>query len=109
MNKTGFMPNRGRIITACYFCLDLKQDWRFGAHYFEEMLIDHDTFSNFNGWQWPAGISPNSNRLQPQKFNVIHESEKFDPEGEYIKTWVSELKKVPVDYIHDPWNLSKSI
>ena len=42
MNETGFMPNRGRMVVACYLAQDLKQDWRFGAHYFEQMLIDHD-------------------------------------------------------------------
>ena len=42
MNETGFMPNRGRILIASYFTLDLKQDWRYGAHYFEQMLIDYE-------------------------------------------------------------------
>lgn len=42
MNETGFMPNRGRMVVACYLAQDLKQDWRWGAHYFEEKLIDHD-------------------------------------------------------------------
>lgn len=42
LKHTGFMPNCGRIITACYFTLDLNQDWRYGAHHFEEKLIDHD-------------------------------------------------------------------
>jgi len=42
MNATGFMPNRGRMVVACYLTMDLKQDWRYGAHYFEEKLIDHD-------------------------------------------------------------------
>jgi deoxyribodipyrimidine photo-lyase len=42
MNATGFMPNRGRMVVACYLTMDLKLDWRYGAHYFEEALIDHD-------------------------------------------------------------------
>jgi deoxyribodipyrimidine photo-lyase len=42
LNKTGFMPNRGRMIVACYLTMDLKQDWRYGAAHFEEQLIDHD-------------------------------------------------------------------
>lgn len=42
LNATGFMPNRGRMIVACYLTMDLKQDWRYGAHHFEEKLIDHD-------------------------------------------------------------------
>ena len=58
MNHTGFMPNRGRMIVACYLTQDLKQDWRYGAHYFEEMLIDHDVTSNYGGWNFSGGIGP---------------------------------------------------
>ena len=42
MNATGFMPNRGRMVVACFLSMDLRQDWRFGGAYFEEKLIDHD-------------------------------------------------------------------
>jgi len=58
MNTTGFMPNRGRMVAASYFAMDLKQDWRFGAHYFEEALIDHDVQSNYGGWAFSSGIGP---------------------------------------------------
>jgi deoxyribodipyrimidine photo-lyase len=56
MNYTGFMPNRGRMVVACYLAQDLKQDWRWGAHWFEEKLIDHDVQSNYGGWSGAAGI-----------------------------------------------------
>ena len=42
MNATGFMPNRGRMVVACFLSMDLRQDGRFGGAYFEEKLIDHD-------------------------------------------------------------------
>lgn len=42
LNETGFMPNRGRMIVSCYLTMDLKQDWRYGAHHFEQNLLDHD-------------------------------------------------------------------
>ena len=58
MNITGFMPNRGRMVVACYLAMDLKQDWRWGAHWFEERLIDHDVQSNYGGWCFSAGIGP---------------------------------------------------
>jgi len=58
MNETGFMPNRGRMVVSCYFSMDLKQDWRHGAHYFEQMLIDHDVQSNYGGWAFSSGIGP---------------------------------------------------
>jgi deoxyribodipyrimidine photo-lyase len=58
LNTTGFMPNRGRMVVASYLTMDLKQDWRYGAHYFEEKLIDHDVASNYGGWNFSSGIGP---------------------------------------------------
>ena len=58
MKLTGFMPNRGRMVVACYLTMDLKQDWRYGAHYFEEKLIDHDVQSNYGGWAFSSNIGP---------------------------------------------------
>lgn len=101
MNETGFMPNRGRMIVACYFAMDLKQDWRYGAHHFEEKLIDHDVQSNYGGWSFSAGIGPGRVLV----FNSLKQSRDFDKDGVYIKTWCPELKKVPLEHIHEPWNM----
>ena len=101
MNKTGFMPNRGRMVVACYLTMDLKYDWRFGAHYFEQQLIDHDVQSNYGGWAFSGGIGPGRVLV----FNSLVQSQKFDPEGKYIRMWCPELENVPDDYIHDPWNM----
>lgn len=105
MNETGFMPNRGRMVVACYLTMDLKQDWRFGANYFEERLIDHDVHSNYGGWCFSAGIGPGRVLV----FNSLTQSAKFDAQGEYIKKWCLELAKVPLEYIHDPWNMPASL
>ena len=87
MNETGFMPNRGRMVVACYFAMDLKQDWRHGAHYFEEKLIDHDVQSNYGGWNGSSGIGPGRVLV----FNSLLQSQKFDADGTYIRTWCPEL------------------
>lgn len=58
LNTTGYMPGRGRLAAASYFTHDLKQDWRYGAHYFEEKLIDHEVHSNFGNWNKESGIGP---------------------------------------------------
>uniref|UniRef100_A0A7S3FTM4 Cryptochrome/DNA photolyase FAD-binding domain-containing protein n=1 Tax=Strombidium rassoulzadegani TaxID=1082188 RepID=A0A7S3FTM4_9SPIT len=105
MNATGFMPNRGRMIVACYFTMDLKQDWRYGAHYFEEKLIDHDVQSNYGGWSFSSGIGPGRVLV----FNSLKQSRDFDKEGKYIKRWCPELKAAPLSYIHDIWNLPKAL
>jgi deoxyribodipyrimidine photo-lyase len=67
LNQSGFMSNRGRQIVASYLTLDLKQDWRFGAHYFEEKLIDHDVQSNYACWNFLAGLGPGA----VYNFNVL--------------------------------------
>jgi len=101
LNATGFMGNRGRQIVASYFSLDLRQDWRYGAHYFEEKLIDHDVQSNYGGWNAGSGIGPGKVLM----FNTMTQSTKFDTYGDYIRTWVPELANVPLSHIHDPWNM----
>ena len=105
MNKTGFMPNRGRMIVACYFAMDLRLDWRYGAQYFEEKLIDHDVHSNYGGWCFSAGIGPGRVLV----FNTVKQSKDHDKFGEYIKLWVPELKRVPLDYIHEPWRMPQDL
>ena len=104
MNQTGFMPNRGRMVVACYFAMDLKQDWRFGAGWFEERLIDHDIQSNYGGWAGSAGIGAGRVLV----FNSLTQSMKFDADGKYIRQWVPELEGVPAAFIHDPWNIPKA-
>jgi len=105
LNYTGFMSNRGRQIVASYLALDLKQDWRYGAHYFEERLIDHDVQSNYGGWNFAAGLGPGRVLL----FNSLLQSTKFDPEGSFIRKWCPELSNVPNEYIHDPWNMPSKL
>ena len=93
------------MVVACYLTMDLKQDWRYGAHYFEEKLIDHDVQSNYGGWCFSAGIGPGRVLV----FNSLTQSAKFDAQGEYIKKWCPELAGVPIEYIHDPWNMPLSL
>lgn len=99
MNDCGFMPNRGRMIVASYLTHDLKIDWRIGANYFEKMLIDHDTASNYGGWIFSSGLGPGRVLV----FNTLTQSRKFDPKGEYIKKWCPELEDMNEKEIHTPW------
>ncbi len=105
MNTTGFMPNRGRMVVACYFTMDLKQHWLHGAYHFEEKLIDHDVQSNYGGWAFSSGIGPGRVLV----FNSLKQSRDFDKNGDYIKMWVPELKRVPVEYIHEPWTMPQTL
>ncbi len=102
LNHTGYMHNRARMTVASFLAKDLLLDWRMGERYFMEHLIDGDFASNNGGWGFSAstGVDP-----QPyfRIFNPLLQSEKYDPQGEYIKKWVPELKAVEGKAIHDPY------
>ncbi len=86
LKKTGFMSNRGRQNVASYFCHDLKLDWRFGAAYFEQELIDYDVTSNWGNWAYIAGVGndPRPDRI----FNIEKQAQDYDKKGLYRKLWL---------------------
>ena len=98
------MSNRGRQNVASYLVKDLKQDWRFGAAYFEQELIDYDVTSNWGNWAYVAGVGndPRENRY----FNIISQASRYDEKGEYVKHWLPLLEGIPKEQIHKPWELS---
>ena len=105
MNATAWMHNRARMIAACFFCRDLLLDWRLGESYFMQNLVDGDPANNNGNWQWAASVGADA---QPyfRVFNPLLQSERFDPQGAYIRQWVPELARVPDEFIHEPWKMS---
>lgn len=87
LKNTGWMSNRGRQNVASYFCKILKQDWRIGAAYFEELLIDYDVHSNYGNWMYLAGVG-NDNR--DWVFNPEKQAEMYDPHQEFIQLWLQK-------------------
>lgn len=90
LNKTGFMHNRVRMITASFLTKHLLIDWRWGEAYFAEKLLDFELASNNGGWQWAAGSGVDAAPYF-RIFNPSAQSEKFDKQGLYIKKWVPEI------------------
>ena len=92
LNQTGWMHNRCRMIVASFLTKDLIINWQWGEKYFMQKLIDGDLSANNGGWQWSAssGMDPKPLRI----FNPASQAQKFDPEGEYIRHWVPELRRV---------------
>jgi deoxyribodipyrimidine photo-lyase len=95
LNATGYMHNRARLITASFLVKTLLISWTHGEQYFAKMLTDYDPASNNGNWQWIAGSGADS---QPyfRIFSPKEQNKNFDPDCEYIKTWIPELKDVPV-------------
>ncbi|KAF9209845.1 hypothetical protein BGZ49_000026 [Haplosporangium sp. Z 27] len=103
LNTTGFMHNRVRMITACFLVKDLLISWQKGEKYFMSHLIDGDFASNNGSWQWCASTGVESPPYY-HAFNPILQSQKFDPNGDYIRQWVPELKNLPDKQVHDPYH-----
>ena len=102
LNRSGYMHNRLRMVTACFLIKDLGIDWRRGEAYFARLLNDFDLSANNGGWQ---GASSSGCDAQPyfRIFNPITQSEKFDAEGKFIKRYLPQLAKLDAKYIHAPW------
>jgi len=89
LNKTGFMHNRVRMIVASFLTKHLLIDWRWGEAYFAEKLLDFDLAANNGGWQWAAGSGCDAAPYF-RVFNPTLQTQKFDPDEKYIRTWVPE-------------------
>ncbi len=104
LNQTGYMHNRLRMIVASFLTKDLGVDWRLGERYFAAHLNDYDLAANNGGWQWAASTGCDA---QPyfRIFNPVTQSEKFDPEGRFIRRYLPELARVPDKFVHAPWTM----
>ena len=102
LKEVGWMHNRARMIVASYLVKDLLIDWRWGEAWFMENLLDGDPAANNGGWQWTAGTGTDAAPYF-RIFNPVLQSAKFDPQGEYIRKWVPELRGVEAKDIHAPW------
>ena len=105
---SGWMHNRLRMLSASFLTKDLGIDWRQGEAWFAEHLIDFDLAANNGGWQWSASSGCDA---QPyfRIFNPVTQSEKFDPEGRFIRRYIPEIAPLPDKYIHAPWLAPASV
>ena len=101
LRETGWMHNRARMIVASFLVKDLLIDWRWGERWFMENLLDGDLAANNGGWQWTAGVGTDAAPYF-RIFNPITQSQKFDPNGDYIRRWVPELAHLAAEDIHAP-------
>lgn len=93
MNTTGFMHNRVRMITASFLTKHLLIDWRWGEAYFAKKLLDYDLSANNGNWQWAAGCGCDAAPYF-RVFNPTLQTQRFDKELKYIRTWVPEFEEL---------------
>jgi len=95
-----WIHNRVRMILGSFLTKDLLVDWRIGEEFFKHHLIDYDQLVNIGNWQWIASVGADPNPLRI--FNPILQAKRFDPNCEYIKKYIPELKNLPCHQLHDP-------
>ncbi len=102
LNQTGYMHNRLRMVVASFLTKDLGLAWQRGEAYFALHLNDFDLAANNGGWQWAASSGCDA---QPyfRIFNPVTQSEKFDPDGRFIRRYLPQLNALPDKLIHAPW------
>ncbi len=98
---TGWMHNRLRMVCASFLTKLLRQDWRQGAQFFMQHLIDGDFASNLGGWQWCASVGADAAPYF-RIFNPQRQAERFDPQGAFVTHWLPELRGLPANKRHDP-------
>ena len=103
--STGWMHNRVRMIVGSFLVKHLLIDWKDGEKHFRNCLLDYSSANNVAGWQWVAGCGADAAPYF-RIFNPILQGEKFDKDGEYVKKWVPELKKLSKKFIHKPWEFN---
>ena len=102
INQSGYMHNRLRMVVASFLCKDLGLDWRRGERYFALQLNDFELASNNGNWQWASSSGCDA---QPyfRIFHPVTQSERFDPEGKFIRRYLPQLSKLSNASIHAPW------
>ncbi len=102
MLATGWMHNRVRMIAASFLVKDLHLPWQWGAKFFMKHLVDGDIASNNHGWQWTAGTGTDAAPYF-RIFNPVLQGERFDPDGNFVREWIPEIRDLPKKFIHSPW------
>ncbi len=102
LTSIGWMHNRVRMVVASFLTKDLHIWWPHGARHFMDLLRDGDPASNSHGWQWTAGTGTDASPYF-RVFNPVTQGLRFDPQGEYVRRWIPELRHLEGKRAHEPW------
>ncbi|MDV6014338.1 deoxyribodipyrimidine photo-lyase [Haloechinothrix sp. LS1_15] len=105
LRTEGWMHNRIRMVAASFLVKDLHLPWQWGARHFMRYLVDGDLASNQLNWQWVAGSGSDAAPYF-RIFNPTIQGKRFDPEGEFVRTYVPELRGLPGSAVHTPWRVT---
>jgi deoxyribodipyrimidine photo-lyase len=109
LRRHGWLHNRARLVVGSFLTKDLGIDWRWGERHFMRLLLDGDEASNNGNWQWIASVGVDPAPAFQRIFNPTRQLERFDPEGEYVREYVPELRDVPDEYLAEPWTMPEDV
>lgn len=109
LRHEGFMHNRARLVVGSFLTKDLGIDWRRGEAWFMRLLLDGDEANNNGNWQWIASVGVDPQPYFRRIYNPARHMERFDPDGEYVRRYVPELREVPDRYLAEPWTMPEEV
>ena len=105
LRHEGWMHNRARLVVGSFLTKDLGIDWRWGERWFMRLLIDGDEANNNGNWQWIASVGVDPAPFFRRLYNPTRHMERYDPDGDYVRRHVAELREVPHEYLSEPWTM----
>jgi deoxyribodipyrimidine photo-lyase len=109
LRREGWMHNRARLVVGSFLTKDLGIDWRRGERWFMRMLIDGDQANNNGNWQWIASVGVDPQPFYRRIYNPARHMDRFDPNGDYVRRYVHELRDVPDEYLSEPWTMPEEV
>jgi deoxyribodipyrimidine photo-lyase len=105
LRREGWMHNRARLVVGSFLTKDLGIDWRWGERHFMRLLIDGDEANNNGNWQWIASVGVDPQPAFRRIYNPARHMERYDPDGDYVRRYVPELRPVPDEHLREPWTM----
>jgi deoxyribodipyrimidine photo-lyase len=105
LQREGWMHNRARLVVGSFLTKDLGIDWRWGERWFMRWLLDGDEANNNGNWQWIASVGVDPQPAYRRIYNPARHMERYDPDGDYVRRYVRELRDVPDEYVREPWKM----
>jgi deoxyribodipyrimidine photo-lyase len=105
LRREGWMHNRARLVAGSFLTKHLGIDWRRGERWFMRLLIDGDQANNNGNWQWIASVGVDPQPFFRRLYNPTRQMERLDPDGEYVRRYVPELRPVPDEHLREPWTM----
>jgi len=107
--REGWMHNRVRLVVGSFLTKDLAIDWRAGERWFMRRLVDGDEANNNGNWQWIASVGTDPQPAYRRIYNPTRHQERYDPDGEYVRRYVPELRDVPGEFLAEPWRMPEAV